>query len=62
MECRSEFQMHLQVMCIREKVITFVCLDAEIASLPTQVNMFQIEIVEYSTNIWRRNLLVKLVK
>ena len=54
--------MHLQVMCMREKVITFVCLDAEIASLPTQVNMFRIEIVEYSTNIGQRNLVVELVK
>ena len=59
MECRSESQMHLQVMCTKVKVITFVCLDAEIASLLTLRNMFRIEIVEYSTNIGQRNSLVK---
>jgi hypothetical protein len=60
--CKSESQMHLQVMCMKAKVITSVCLDAEIVSPPTQTNMFRIEIVEYSTNIGRRNLKVKLVK
>ena len=54
--------MHLQVMCMKAKVITFACLDAEIASPLIRRNMFRIEIVEYSTNIGRRNLKVKLVK
>jgi hypothetical protein len=43
---------------MRGKATIFVCLDAEIASPPTQINMFRIEIVEYSTNIWAGKLKV----